>query len=201
MTRLKQSVFVAAFTGLLITGMAGWVSAQDVDRLAATKQYDGERITSVPAGVIGTDGLLVYSKAVFVPGKVTETAALFVTFSGTGDTHGGAALLMSCYVDFPAVPCMTGDTGAGPNPSGWVTLQKTPAGTGATNCNDGSGGDGDCHDNSVTYTWCTRVTAGAHTVNLSLASSDGVSNVYYERALILVDAVHGSKAAGLCLAP
>jgi hypothetical protein len=83
-------------------------------------------------------------------------------------------------------------------------MQKIPAGTGATNCNDGGGGDGDCHDNNISYQWCKTIppildpvtgveTGGPRTVNVRLASSDGVSIVFIEKSHYFIDATKGGS--------
>jgi len=40
--------------------------------------------------------------------------------------------------------------------------------SGSTNCDDGGGGAGDCHDNNVNQTWCAVVPSGPRTVTLKL---------------------------------
>ncbi len=68
---------------------------------------------------------------------------------------------------------------------------------GASNCNDGGGGTGNCHDNSVYYTWCTAIEpagggsglgGGAHTVQIRLATSDSGNRVFIEAAHSYLDA-------------
>jgi hypothetical protein len=92
---------------------------------------------------------------------------------------------MACLVD--GVPCRPEPVDIGGAPSGWVTLQKIPVVEPATNCDDGGGGGGDCHDNSISYSWCTSVDPGVHTVDLKLASSLAGRMVFLERAQIYID--------------
>ena len=112
---------------------------------------------------------MIYSKAVFQPpGKNT----LFVTFSGTGDTHGGSKLAMSCTIDGIlcgglGAPASIGACGATP---GWLCLLNMPAGGAIANCSNGGGGPGDCHDNNINQTWCLTAAVGAHVVVLRMAS-------------------------------
>lgn len=153
----------------------------------------------------GQGGLLAYSKEVYVP----QDATLYVTISTTGDTHGGAAAWFSCVVDDKRDKeyghnkdggefCNPGLGGAGGAPGGWIPLLKLPvASQGADNCNNGGGGAGDCHDNSIHYTWCTNVKKGNHTIDIRLASSEEPgeedTTVFYESAHFYIDATHAKK--------
>jgi hypothetical protein len=130
-----------------------------------TETFTDETVPTSPDP--GEGGILAYSKEVYVPREAT----LYVTISTTGDTHGGAASWFSCVVDEDF--CNPGAGGAAGAPEGWIALQKLPAANeGADNCDDGTGGAGDCHDNSIYYTWCTNVKKGDHTVDIRLASSE-----------------------------
>ena len=145
------------------------------------------------------------SKAVFVPGRVGSTHTLFITISAAGDTHGGTALLLSCNVDGTA--CNPGTGGDGGAPAGWINVLKMPAigltdsgaDTLTTNCGDGGGGSGDCHDNGIYYTWCKNVTSGLHTVEVRFASKDGSNLVFIEAAHFYVD-VAKLPIGGGCIA-
>jgi hypothetical protein len=141
-------------------------------RLAANYDGDAEKLAVAGAGgdplAGGAGGVLIYSKTVFQPqGKTT----LFVTFSGTGDTHDGSTLAMSCKID--GVLCgglgSGGSIGACGAPDGWLCLNKMPQPVAITNCDDGGGGSGDCHDNNINQTWCGAASSGARTVELKLA--------------------------------
>jgi len=97
------------------------------------------------------------------------------------------------------VACNSGKGGADAAPFGWISLNKLPAATTSSNCNDGGGGTGDCHDNRVYYTWCAVVQPppkgpATRTVQLKMASSDGVSIVYIEAAHFYIDVQHGSAS-------
>jgi hypothetical protein len=127
---------------------------------------------------------------------VPKDATLYVTISTTGDTHGGAASWFSCVVDDEF--CNPGAGGAAGAPGGWIALLKLPAANeGADNCDDGGGGAGDCHDNSIYYTWCTNVKRGDHTVDIRLASSEESgqedTTVFYEAAHFYIEATHAKK--------
>jgi hypothetical protein len=173
-------------------GMPTAAQAQGaIFRLAADPLYFGpgeEASTDVDA--LG-DGSQIYSKSIFVPpGKNT----LFLTMSTTGDQHDGAAQCFTARLDGVffnpggqgAARCA--DSGSTPVP-GWVTLQKTPAATGgADNCNEGGGGAGDCHDNSIHYEWCTAITPGVHEVEVRMATDSNGKTVFIEQAFFYVDA-------------
>ena len=151
-------------------------------RLSADFQYGPppERGSITTAGANGTGGTLIYSKTLFVPRRT-----VFVTFHATASVHHGAVLLMACLVD--GVPCRPEPSEPGYPPSGWIRLQNLPAPVNSTNCDDGDGGSGDCHDNNVTYSWCTNVRPGVHTIDLRLASSVAGVAVFTQKAHIYID--------------
>jgi len=140
-----------------------------------------------------TGGTAVYTKVVFVPAGANT---IYVTMSTTGDGHDGAASCFTALVDGAffnagtqgAAACADGDLAPPTQVGGWVNLLKTPAGGGAVNCNDGGGGDGDCHDNGIYYTWCTPITPGTHTVEVRMATDTQNSVVFIEQAFFYVDA-------------
>ena len=199
-TRLARVMLVMAIPAVATLAIATWVGAAPLHRLVSESQnttslgQDEVTSTTLPAAG-GAGGSHVYTRTVNIP-----FGAVYITFTATGDTHQnsdglGAALLMSASVTDPAgvkTVCDAPITGGLPSagPTGWITLQKLPTGTGATNCNDGGGGDGDCHDNNLVFSCCVLTTPGGggttHTIDLRLASSNG-GIVFYERANINVD--------------
>jgi hypothetical protein len=172
-------------------------------RLAADfKNFDGSESATTtgvfPAStgsVAGDDGSLVYSKTVFT--QAPDQNVLYITISTVADTHEGAALWINCRVD--GVDCNPGFGGAAGAPGGWIAVNKLPAADGgASNCNDGGGGAGDCDDNSVYYTWCKAIEhvdgggsglggGSAHTVEIRMATSASGSTVFIEAAHFYVD--------------
>ena len=209
MQRQLWTFLSATLAGLLLVAVATPANAQalgPVHRFSAEFQFTSdplsvtgpEIVTNLPPALTppGAGGKVVYRKTLFIPYRT-----LFFTFSATGDTHGGAALLMTCLVD--GVVCQSGGGLVTAGPSGWITLQKMPAGHTGTNCNDGSGGTGDCHDNNLNYTWCTTVDGpGPRTVELKLASSipGGLGReVFYERSHIYIDATPNKNADDGCV--
>jgi len=211
---VTRTLLSAVLPGLLVAAFAAPVSAQGlgpVHRFSAEFQFsppaDPEIFTTAAPSdvpVPGSGGTTVYSKTLFIPYRT-----LFVTFSGTGDVHNTAgapdnALLMTCVVD--GVVCNSGSGLIGAGPAGWITLLKMPPLIGdpsgcSAGVGDGGGGGGDCHDNSITYTWCTTVAApGVHTVELKLAAANGTDFVFYERGHIYIDATPNKNADDNCVA-
>jgi hypothetical protein len=197
MRRFVTTIPMAILAVLLTVAM--WMpsatkAANELRRLAADPLYFGlgeEKFTDLQP-----PGDLIYSKTVFVPGGAN---VLYLTMSTTGDTHGGAAGCFTALVDGAffnpggqgASKCATDSaTGRGVNVPGWVALLKEP--NGGTNCDDGGGGGGDCHDNSITYQWCTPIQSGPHTVEVRMATSHedptGGHRAFIEQAFFYVDA-------------
>jgi hypothetical protein len=194
----RQVLTTLALVVLSVAATFGHGGLGEIRRLSAEFQYPppptgppSERTSFALPLTGGLGGTVVYNKTLFIPRNV-----LFVTFAGTADVHGGAALLMSCVID-PGTPNSRPCRPEGGSPTGWITLQKLPltsltaTTTPPTNCNNGSGGSADCHDNAVNYSWCTNVTRGVHTVQLRLATSGPTAvlanSVFYERATIYID--------------
>ncbi len=135
-----------------------------------------ELATLEPPLPSGNGGLVIYKKSEFVPAGQVNT--MFITVSGTGDTHNGARLQLAAKIDGKA--CSDGGNPVGSAPPGWTTVSRhknynagdfvlgvTPFG------GDGGGGAGDLHDNSIHYEWCCPVdfTAdGTHTFEVRMAS-------------------------------
>lgn len=180
---------VGAFAALTLAMPA---QAQTLGRLAAEFDYFGaEKSTALEP-----PGIAIYNRTVTVPAGHN---VLYVTLSTTGDGHDGAA---SCFTALRnGVFFNAGSQGAArcagggvTNVPGWVTLLKMP-GTLADppngNCNDGGGGPGDCHDNAIYYTWCTRIpvsrVATNHTVRLRMATDSAGKSVFIEQAFFYVD--------------
>jgi hypothetical protein len=167
-----------------------------VDNDFAGECFTGAPGTSDPSA---PGGLSCFGTTQFVP---SSGNILRVRWSTAGDQHDGAALRIACRIR----PATTGEwsfcnpTGTGAAPGDYITKGKTPAGTDATNCNDGSGGDGDCHDNSIEMTWCVPILGDdVYDIDLRLASSDpgGVGDdlVFVEASYFYVDS---TKVDGQC---
>jgi hypothetical protein len=114
---------------------------------------------------------------------------------------------MTATVDGTFCQPLLGETeGTGTTFPHWYTLLKVPASTTGTNCNDGGGGTGDCHDNTIYFSCCARIapcsidsgTCTNPVVNIRLADLPGLdptvpgsaANVaFYERSTIYIDGV------------
>jgi hypothetical protein len=187
------------------------VVASTLHRLSAEFQNFDSGVSEIETTAAplagGLGGLVTYSKTLSIPFDV-----VYVTFSAQGDTHGGAALSLSANItDAAAVrtvcqPMAGSDTGGGgtAGPNGWMTLNKLPTNptvdtTGpANNCNDGAGGSADCHDNTIMFSCCLRITPDTastkHTVEIRLGSQPNpltptvANEAFYERSTIYIDA-------------
>jgi hypothetical protein len=186
--------------------------------LAADFQNDTslglEEIVTTATPAMG--GLLAYSKTLSIPFGV-----VYVTFSAQGDAHNGTALLMQASIDDAAgntticqpLAGQVGIGGGGPHlfPN-WYTLLIEPVSSADTemgvsnNCNDGGGGPGDCHDNTIMFSCCAQIEpdgAGTqHTVNIRLADLPGGDEnfAFYERSTIYIDGSpnpHGDLCKGV----
>jgi hypothetical protein len=145
-------------TTAALTLVGGGAKANpNYERLAAAQfKFDGTEFSTATTAVNfpgQPDGALFFRE------KVTpepDSNVLFVSFYATGDEHGGAKTWFSCRLN--GVPCRTSPPFAVDEaPSGWITLQHVPASPPTTNCNDGGGGPGDCHDNGIAYQWCVPI--------------------------------------------
>jgi len=177
------------------------VVASALHRLSAdfqndTSTGDEEAFTTVSPAA---GGLLVYSKTLSIPYDVA-----YITFSAQGDAHNGSALLMQASItdslnNETICQPLAGQTGPGGggihNFPQWYTLLHLPETTASTgNCDDGLGGTADCHDNTIMFSCCERITPDAagstHTVKIRLADLPGTDpNIaFYERSTIYIDA-------------
>jgi hypothetical protein len=195
-------------------------------RLSAEFQNSTSGVTELSTTVApvagGTGGITAYSKTLAIPFDV-----VYVTFSAQGDTHGGATLAMSANVTNAAAVTtvcqpMAGQTGGGgggtAGPSGWMALNKLPtnptldaitetATPRDNNCDDGGGGSADCHDNTIMFSCCLRITPDTgvtkHTVEVRLGSIPNPQTpttatlAFYERSTIYIDA-STDPAGSLC---
>jgi len=119
----------------------------------------------------GSGGAVIYQKTLYIPRDIN---VLFATVTAGANSHDGARLMMTCLID--GVPCNPGQIASGA-PAGWVVLQRyadynrffTGFFTG-----DGGGAAGDLHNNSINYTWCTKLSKSwkwkPRTITIKLAS-------------------------------
>jgi hypothetical protein len=200
MNRILVVVPRAVLGILLLAAM--WIPAtagagDQIHRLAADPKFFGE--FEEASTIVEPPGLAIYDKTVFVPG---DANVLYLTMSTTGDTHDGAASCFTALVDGNffnpggqgAARCAANGT---MNVPGWVALIKEP--DGGTNCNDGGGGGGDCHDNATQYQWCTPISRGTHSVQVRMATNSAGKTVFIEQAFFYVDAsrIKSGSACGV----
>ena len=207
---MKRSLTMTPLALLaVLLAAAIWVPASatagdELHRLAADPKFHGPHQEA--ATNAEPPGMSIYDKTVFVPRGAN---VLYLTISTTGDTHGGAAGCFTALADGKffnaggqgAARCSLDGTVDVP---GWVALVKLPAATGgAPNCNDGGGGAGDCHDNSIHYEWCTPITPGAHAVQVRMATSGTGKTAFIEQAFFYVDAsrIKRGTACGVAVRP
>ena len=190
MRRRKKFISLAVLVGV---ALGTWVVSAKGHKL---ERHAADRLAMVLE--IGTDldeagaelAAPFYTRTIMLK----KNSTVYVTFTGTGDTHNGARLLMRGEVDDEAC---TGGPGATPTLPGWTSLQKLPTSTGANNCGSGGGGTADCHDNNLIYTCCKNVKKkGPHTVSLRMASSTAGDFVFFEQAHVYVDSTKTGK--GFC---
>lgn len=191
-------VFVVAFVLAPVAQVAQAWDGSDLHRFAANFRgfAAGDEISTLVAAsgtpTPGSGGIVIYNKTIFVPEHIN---VLFVTVSGTGDAHNGARILLSCLVD--DVPCNPGKIPNGA-PDGWVTVQRHKdynlnyTNSGTTFNGDGTGGAGDLHDNSVYYTWCSKIKnkhedGAVHNIKIKLGSQNVEDTTF---PLVSLEAVH-----------
>jgi hypothetical protein len=193
--RIQRSLPVI---GISLLATAGLVLAQQqsdqqsdqadpvLQRLSSDFQNGGEASTIEPALPLGAGGMVTYQKTLTIP---TDVNVIYVTFSAQGDVHNGTTLAMNASVNNVLIqPLLTFVGGGGNTVSGWYSLLKLPAA--GANCNDGGGGPADCHDNTIYFSGCARVTPGATvTVRIKLADIPGhdANTAFYERSTINID--------------
>jgi hypothetical protein len=206
MKPLKNIRILTSLVGL--SALGAWTPLEAgnegyIRRLAADFfNFDGTESSTVKTAVAGRDarkpgdpdGEVIFKKKVYVP---DSDNTLYVSIYTTGDAHGGAALWLSCRVD--GAFCRPGTGGAGGAPSGWISLLKLPEDLqdpdAENNCNDGNGGTGDCHDNSITYQWCIpleekrddKKPRNIREVELRMATSESGNSPEHE---VFIEAAH-----------
>ncbi|MGH9785250.1 MAG: hypothetical protein ACRD88_13795 [Terriglobia bacterium] len=179
----------------LSESQAGVVRRVSAEFLYFTPGSFGLEATSIAVnGPLGTGGTQIYSQTVDIkPGE----KVMYVTMSTTGDQHDGVKQRFACLVD--GVPCNPGGGGINLANTGWITLRKMPAPADGTNCNDGFGGTGDCHDQGIYYTWCVAIQPPPRgprqrTVSIRMATEVADVPVFIEQAHFFIDLQQGSAS-------
>lgn len=207
MKRLGTTMLITVL--VVLFALAIWMPSEargPIRRLAADSDAFGFELFTDD----DPPGIAVYTKTVYVP---VDANTLYATISTTGDTHGGAAACFTALVDGAffnggfqgASTCKDDLTMTPTNVAGWVALLKLPEPDGgSTNCPDGGGAGGDCHDNSIYYQWCTPILPGTHTVEIRMATSQkgtGATTVFIEQAFFYIDASGIQGATTGCPGP
>ena len=185
MTRRVVTTAMLVLAGLFAVGI--WLPSETQAGTRLTRLFAGFKSTSSEKSTSSTTtGVEVFSKTIFVPGG---KQTLFVTFSGTGDSHNGAASRLDCFID--GVECNS--------TFGKVRLQRHSdqfTDSDGDDVFDGGNGE-DLHDNGIHYTWCAQSGGDLHTVKLVLTSSDG-GEVFVERYFVTIDVSRG-KGKNTCV--
>jgi hypothetical protein len=220
-----QRSLIATVLGLLVFAQCVPVARADgFQRIAANRLDSSFEIstTLAPSGTpAASGGFIIYNHPVV---SSDDANVLFVTIHATGDTHGGARLMLSCLID--DVACDPNSAFVPLAPAGWVTIlrhrdyNKDYVSLTGGFSGDGGGGAGDLHDNNISYSWCGAISVkdesraftweddppywnSTHNIKIKLASGQddtgvsGHSPVFLDSVHIYVDAGH-IRAADRC---
>lgn len=191
---------------LLTLGLSGAAKAGTLTRVLS-RTVVGEQSTTFDANPGGTGGVDVFTDTFS-----THDPIVYVTFFGTGDVHAGPApannkLFMTAEVsgNGQQVVCHPFDLAGGAgSPTGWQALLHIPTYSAIAaaklvgSCNDGGGGPGDCHDNTVAFSCCVNVTpdlipGSSHVLEVKLGNLDNVNPVFIEKYSVYVDTTPASS--------
>ena len=190
------TILCTAAAGLLVFAMPSQAGVT-IHSEAADTDFVGECATATPATADAAvpGGLSCFGTTVFISGKAN---ILYIEVHSAGDTHDGAALLLGCRIR----PASTGvwsfcnPFGSGAAPGFYLTENKMAAPTANTNCNDGGGGPGDCHDNSIEQTWCVPIDGNdTFDIDVRIATSTPGAIAFMEASTFLVKS---TKLKGQC---
>lgn len=179
---LAAAALAALLVVLLFPGTgttAATQSPSSIVNLVSAYDMSGEVSTS------SSDGIRIFNRNVIPPSNANT---LWISFSGTGDSHDGNATRLGCRVDGHGCPN---------DDNSWTEVQKfnfQPL-LDANELNDcegdGGGGCGDWHDNNINLTWCQSILPGSGHKNVQVwlsADEDGEGTVYVEKATFTVNA-------------
>lgn len=181
------SVLAVSAAALCMVAYAGEV------REFAAQYVNGEQTTALDPT---TGGQPIYQGTVFVPADVD---ILEVTISATGDLLNGGtpvpnSLWLNCQVD--GSNCSSDTNSAANSVSGWVPVLSLNA---SAQIPEASATPAVGTDNNIHYSWCVPVKKKSgpkglsHSVQLSMASGDGVDTVHIEQVQVRVG---GAKIGG-----
>ena len=168
-----------AVCALLLVQLLAWgvfvppADAGGLKRLSAQfRRFAGDfdTTTAGPSTTPGAGGIQVYSKSFTIPApKAGQQAVVFITMTGTAEQFAGTFVEFSCTVDSSF--CNGGGNAAGT--AGWVTLMTDL--------------EGSVQVYGVQYTWCAKVSSGAHTATVRMASTNGTNGVFLHNAHFFID--------------
>ena len=168
MNRKGKTVCALLLVQLLAWGV--FVPTADAGKLvrlaAQSRQWGGswDSTSTAPAG----GGVVIYTKSFTIPApKAGQQAVVFVGMAAAIEQDAGPFITFKCEID--GNPCNSGSRSG--LPAGWIYLQNSAVNT---------------HFAGVAYTWCAKVSSGAHTATVRMASSDG-TNVYLTTAHFFID--------------
>ena len=164
---------------LLLVQLLAWgvfvptADAGGLKRLSAQFRrfaVDSDSTTAGASSTPGAGGIQVYSKSFTIPApKAGQQAVVFITMTGTAEQFAGTFVEFSCTVDSSF--CNGGGNAAGT--AGWVTLMTDL--------------EGSVQVYGVQYTWCAKVSSGAHTATVRMASTNGTNGVFLHNAHFFID--------------
>src|SRR3989304_4724102 len=154
-----------AVCALLLVQLLAWgvfVPTADAGKLVRlSSQFrrfavDYDSTTAGASSTPGTGGIQVYTKSFSIPTPASgQQAVVFITMTGTAEQFPNPFVEFSCTVDSSF--CNGGGNAAGT--PGWVTLMTDL--------------EGSVQVYGVQYTWCAKVSSGAHTATVRMASKNG----------------------------
>ena len=169
-----------AVCALLLVQLLAWgvlvrtADAKGLVRLSSQfRRFTGsvDSTTAAPSTTPGAGGVQVYTKSFTIPTPKTsgQQQVVFITMTGTAQQFAGTFVEFSCTVDSSF--CNGGGNAAGT--AGWVTLMTDL--------------EGSVQVYGVQYTWCAKVSSGAHTATVRMASTNGTNGVFLHNAHFFID--------------
>ncbi len=197
---MKRPV-VGSLALLIVSAAAVCIAAYAGEVREFAAQYvNSEQATTLDPS---TGGQPIYQGTVSVPADVS---VLEVSISATGDLFDGGtpvpnSLWLNCQVD--GKDCNTGSNSAPNSISGWVPVLSLSA---SAQIPEASATPAVGTDNNIHYSWCVPVKKKkgpnglSHSVQLSMASGDGVDTVHIEQVQVRVGGANigGPNSAKAC---
>lgn len=166
----------------------------------AAQYVNGEQATTLDPS---SGGQPIYQGTVFVPADVS---ILEVSISATGDLLNAGtpvpnSLWLNCQVD--GKDCNSGSNSAANSVAGWVPVLSLSA---SAQIPEANATPAVGTDNNIHYSWCIPIKKKkgpnglSHSVQLSMASGDGVDTVHIEQVQVRVGGTNlgGPNSANAC---